>query len=121
MDRRCVDAVFHHPALHPFALSPCVQRAGDGADDTSGDVKRVLSAMAKDEAVADADAMKKAMKGLGTDDDALIDILADRSLAEIERMKVVFKRTNPENGDLAKWVIDDTSGDFREVMLSLRT
>ena len=77
--------------------------------------------MAKDEAVADADALKKAMKGLGTDDDALMDILADRSLLEIERMKEAFKRRNPENGDLGKWVIDDTSGDFREALMALRT
>jgi hypothetical protein len=90
-------------------------------DDTSGDLQRVLQAMAKDEAIADADALKKAMKGLGTDDDQLMDVLADRSLQEIERMKIAFKRRNPENGDLGKWVIDDTSGEFREVLLALRT
>ena len=77
--------------------------------------------MAKDEAAADADALKKAMKGLGTDENMLIDILADRSHTEIERMKTAFKRRNPDQGDLGKWIMDDTSGEFREVLLALST
>ena len=88
-------------------------------DDTSGDVKRVLTAMAKDEAAADADALKTAMKSVATSSDVLTDILCNRSLAEIDRIKAVFKRTNEEKGDLAKWVAADTSGDLRSILLAL--
>jgi annexin A7/11 len=86
-----------------------------------GDLQRVLQAMAKDEANADADAMKKAMKGAGTDEKELMHILAERSLVEIERMKAAYKRRNPEATDLAKWVADETSGQFRDILLALRT
>ena len=81
----------------------------------------VLEAMAKDEAIADADAMKKAMKGLDTDEKELVDILAERSLCEIERMKLAYKRRNPEREDLSVWLTKKTDGEFRQLLLALCT
>jgi len=60
---------------------------------------------------------RKAMKGVGTDERALIDVICTKSNEEMELLKkayeVLFKR------DLPKDVASETSGDFRRVLLSL--
>ncbi|GCC42518.1 hypothetical protein chiPu_0026560, partial [Chiloscyllium punctatum] len=45
----------------------------------------------KSPAALDAKELKDAMKGLGTDEDTLIEILATRSDRELQEIKVVYK------------------------------
>ena len=77
--------------------------------------------MARDEADADAVALHKAMKGFGTDDAALMDILVDRSPAEVQRISESFRNKFGSKGDLAAWIADDTSGNYKDVLLALGT
>lgn len=71
--------------------------------------------MKKDE--YDAYELKRAMRGLGTDEDAMIEILCSRSNAEIRAINAAYKllyRTNLEND-----IMSDTSGHFKRLMVSL--
>lgn len=65
----------------------------------------------------DASELKRAMKGVGTDEDAMIEILASRNNAQIrainETYKKLFKNT------LEKDIESDTSGHFKRLMVSL--
>jgi annexin A7/11 len=59
-----------------------------------------------------ADALRKAMKGFGTDEDALIRILAPMGPLEVESVKDAFRQNHKR--DLIKDVHSETSGYFRE-------
>lgn len=87
-------------------------------DDTSGDFQNVMVAMAQDPAEMDADALHKAMKGLGTDDDALIQILTTRSPSHLARVTAIFDKKYGKGG-LLKWIEDDTSGDYQRTLKAL--
>ncbi|KAL7988736.1 hypothetical protein Chor_007655 [Crotalus horridus] len=77
----------------------------------------VVLAMLKTPAEFDADELRYSMKGLGTDEDILIEILASRNNMEIKTInrqyQEAFKR------DLAKDIASDTSGDFQKALLAL--
>ena len=62
--------------------------------------------------------IRKAVKGLGTDEDALIEILTTRSPETIEKMKERYKLLYPGR-DMVEDIKDDTSGDFREILMVL--
>jgi annexin A7/11 len=59
-----------------------------------------------------ADVLRKAMKGFGTDEDALIRILAPMGPLEVESVKDAFKQNHKR--DLMKDVHSETSSYFRE-------
>lgn len=59
-----------------------------------------------------ADGLRKAMKGFGTDEKALIQILAPMGPLEINSVKAAFARNHRR--DLMKDVHSETSGYFRE-------
>ncbi|XP_063151204.1 annexin A1 [Candoia aspera] len=76
----------------------------------------VVLDMLKTPAQFDAEELRYAMKGLGTDEDILIEILASRNnreIREIARAYQGFKR------DLSKDIASDTSGDFQKALLAL--
>ena len=62
--------------------------------------------------------IRKAVKGLGTDEDALIEILATRSPETIEQMKSRYKDMFPGH-DMISDIKDDTSGSFWIVLKAL--
>ena len=62
--------------------------------------------------------LRKAVKGLGTDEDALIEILATRSPSEIEEIKRRYSEMYPGR-TLVKDIEGDTSGNFRKILVSL--
>lgn len=65
----------------------------------------------------DAYLLRKATKGLGTDEDVLVEILATRSNQEILEIKKVFKEEyETELEDVIK---DETSGDFTMALLAM--
>ncbi|KAM6902235.1 annexin A1-like [Xenentodon cancila] len=65
----------------------------------------------------DAYLLRKATKGLGTDEDVLVEILATRSNKEIEQIKVVFKEEYKT--ELEQVIKDETKGDFTEALLAM--
>ncbi|VDP75842.1 unnamed protein product [Echinostoma caproni] len=65
----------------------------------------------------DAMQLRKAVKGAGTDEDALIEILCSRTNEQIRKVKEAYKRMHDR--DLEKDVINDTSRYFKRILVSL--
>ncbi len=65
----------------------------------------------------DAEQCYKAIKGLGTDEDTLIEILGTRPNWMIKKIKDVYKNTY--NKDLEQAVIGDTSGTLQKLFVSI--
>jgi hypothetical protein len=65
----------------------------------------------------DARRLKEAMKGVGTDNTTLIDILAHRPRAHIQAIAAEYQKTYGK--ELITKIISDTSGHFRDVLVGL--
>jgi len=84
---------------------------------TSFNFKKTLSALLTHPAVFDAHCLKKAVKGLGTDEELLIEILCNRSNSELNQLKSAYQK---EFGvELEKDIVDDTSGDFKKIFINI--
>ncbi|XP_028434266.1 annexin A1a isoform X2 [Perca flavescens] len=82
-----------------------------------GDLEDVVLALLKTPAQYDAQQLKMAMKGLGTDEEVLIEILASRTNREILDIKKAYKEDYKK--DLESDIKGDTGGDFRTALLEL--
>uniref|UniRef100_A0A7N5JTK0 Annexin n=1 Tax=Ailuropoda melanoleuca TaxID=9646 RepID=A0A7N5JTK0_AILME len=80
-------------------------------------LENVVLAMLKTPAQFDAEELRYSMKGLGTDEDILIEILASRNNKEIRETGRVYQEVYKR--DLAKDIDSDTSGDFQKALLAL--
>lgn len=65
----------------------------DIESETSGNFKNLLVALVTDRAVFEAQWLNKAMKGLGTNEAVLIEILATRSNEDIYKIKQAYKKS----------------------------
>ena len=65
----------------------------------------------------DAYCLYKAMKGLGTNEGVLIEIIGTRNPLELQEIKDVFQQTYGKS--LEKWVESETSGNFRKLLIAL--
>ncbi|XP_077389035.1 annexin A6 isoform X2 [Festucalex cinctus] len=86
----------------------------------SGDVKNAFYAIVrsvKNQPSYFADRLYKAMKGLGTDDRALIRIMVSRSEVDLFNIRKEFKET--QDTSLHEFIKGDTSGDYRKTLLVL--
>uniref|UniRef100_A0A669B842 Annexin n=1 Tax=Oreochromis niloticus TaxID=8128 RepID=A0A669B842_ORENI len=86
----------------------------------SGDVKNAFYAIVcsvKNQPSYFADRLYKAMKGLGTDDRALIRIMVSRSEIDLFNIRKEFKETHDDS--LHEFIQGDTSGDYRKTLLIL--
>ncbi|XP_077418909.1 annexin A2b [Vanacampus margaritifer] len=83
----------------------------------SGSLEALMLGLMKSPAHYDALELKAAMKGLGTDEETLIEIVCSRNhrqMADIQKVyRDLFKK------DLEKDVAGDTSGDFAKLLLAL--
>jgi len=86
-------------------------------DELGGNLRRVMLGMFKSTVDYDCHELMGAMKGMGTDEDTLIEILGSRTNSEIEAIKPRFKELF--NKDLEAEVIDETSGDLKRLLVSL--
>ncbi|XP_069759019.1 little elongation complex subunit 2-like isoform X2 [Narcine bancroftii] len=80
-------------------------------------LKSVILGLLKPPAKYDALEMKKAVKGLGTKEDALIEILCSRTNVEIREMKKAYYEVYKK--DMISDIKGDTSGDFRKLLCAL--
>ncbi|KAG7271636.1 hypothetical protein CRUP_012156 [Coryphaenoides rupestris] len=83
----------------------------------SGDVKNAFYAIVrsvKNQPSYFADRLYKAMKGLGTDDRALIRIMVSRCEVDLFNIRKEFKETHDES--LHDFIQGDTSGDYRKTL-----
>ena len=86
--------------------------------ETSGNFKDLLVALCKSPVDYDCYELRRAVKGAGTDEDCLIEILCTRTNKQIEMIKSRYKEIFPGR-DVEKDVADDTSGDFKHLLISL--
>jgi len=82
-----------------------------------GHFGEALVALLKDPDLLDAEYLHKAMKGIGTNDTVLIEILATRTPDHIKKIKEAFVKKFGES--LEKWITEETSSDYRKYLLAL--
>ncbi|XP_056379156.1 annexin A1-like [Hyla sarda] len=98
------------------------QQTGKCLDDAlkkalSSHLEEVVLALMKTPAQYDAHCLKGAVKGLGTDEATLIEILVSRDNRELREINKVYKEEFKK--ELSKDVASDTSGDFQKALLAL--
>ncbi|GFO02310.1 Annexin [Plakobranchus ocellatus] len=89
----------------------------------SGDYKELVMALFVAPAEYDAWCIKEAIYGLGTDEQALIEILLTRTNEQIKEIRqaypnVVHKKKTAKQTQFEKDIKDDTSGDFKRLLIS---
>lgn len=83
----------------------------------SGSLEALMLGLLKSPAEYDAAELKASMKGLGTDEETLIELVCSRSNDEMLTIKKVYKDLFKK--DLDKDVAGDTSGNFAKLLLAL--
>ncbi|GAB5567222.1 annexin A6 isoform X1 [Prionailurus iriomotensis] len=91
----------------------------DLKSEISGDLARLILGLMMPPAHYDAKQLKKAMEGAGTDEKALIEILATRTNAEIRAICEAYKEDYHKS--LEDALSSDTSGHFKRILISLAT
>ncbi|XP_064608779.1 annexin A13-like [Liolophura sinensis] len=87
--------------------------------DLGGDFEKAVLAMFLSPAEYDAQELNRAMKRLGTKERILVEILGTRKNAEIAAIKAAYKAAY--SVELEADIRSETSGDFRELLLTLCT
>jgi len=85
--------------------------------ETSGHYEEFLRALIENKADYDAKLLKESVKGLGTDDDELIEVLCTRTNGELKAMKDAYKRLFKV--DAESDVKGDTSGDYKNLLMTI--
>ena len=83
----------------------------------SGNFESAVVALFQTPAEFDASSLYHAMKGIGTDEGTLIEIIGTRSSYQLEQIKQAFRIMY--NKDLIKWIESETSGGLRKLLTSL--
>ncbi|XP_054633334.1 annexin A2a [Dunckerocampus dactyliophorus] len=83
----------------------------------SGSLESVILGLMKSTCQYDASEIRGSIKGLGTDEETLIEILCSRSNSELQEIKQVYQELFKK--DLEKDVAGDTSGNFAKLLLAL--
>ncbi|KAB1269319.1 Annexin A2 [Camelus dromedarius] len=83
----------------------------------SGNLETVILGLLKTPAQYDASELKASVKGLGTDEDSLIEIICSRTNQELQEINRVYKEMYKT--ELEKDIISDTSGDFHKLTVAL--
>lgn len=89
----------------------------DLKSELTGNFENVMVSLMRPKNRFDAISLRKAMKGLGTDEGALIEILCTKTNQEIR--DVIREYKEEFDRDLVKDVKDDTSGDFKRMFVSI--
>nr|XP_056716072.1 annexin A4 [Euleptes europaea] len=92
---------------------------GDLKSELSGNLERAIVAMMTPSTLYDVQELKNAMKGAGTNEGCLIEILASRTNQEIQRINETYK--HQYGCTLEKDLVSDTSSKLRRVLVSLAT
>uniref|UniRef100_A0A8C2W9K5 Annexin n=1 Tax=Cyclopterus lumpus TaxID=8103 RepID=A0A8C2W9K5_CYCLU len=83
----------------------------------SGPLEALMLGLMKSTAHYDASELKASIKGLGTDEETLIEIVCSRNNKELEEIKKVYKEMFKK--EVEKDVAGDTSGDFAKLLQAL--
>jgi hypothetical protein len=85
----------------------------------SGKYRQVIKALLLESIAYDVEECHRAMKGAGTDEDALVEILCTRSNSDILKIKAAYKLKY--KSDLEDALVSESSGHFRRLLVSLST
>ncbi|XP_076990576.1 annexin A4 [Tamandua tetradactyla] len=91
----------------------------DLKSELSGNLERVIVGLTMPTVLYDVEELRRAMKGAGTDEGCLIEILASRSPEEIRRINQVYQQRFGRS--LEDDICSDTSFMFQRVLVSLAT
>ncbi|XP_073435602.1 annexin A2 isoform X1 [Dendrobates tinctorius] len=83
----------------------------------SGHLETLILGLMKPRSQYDASELKASMKGLGTDEDTLIEIICSRDNQELQAIQAAYRELFKT--ELEKDIVSDTSGDFRKLMVAL--
>jgi len=89
----------------------------DLKSELSGKFEDAMIALFKDPIEYDAECLYYAMKGAGTDESCLIEVIASRPNWLLQKIKLKYKELY--NKELEEDIIGDTSGDFQKLLLGL--
>ncbi|XP_063163771.1 annexin A11 [Candoia aspera] len=89
----------------------------DLKSELSGNFERTILAMMKTPVLFDVYEIKDAIKGAGTDEACLIEILASRSNSHIQEISRAYKTEHKKT--LEEAIRSDTSGHFQRLLISL--
>ncbi|MGH0163308.1 UNVERIFIED_CONTAM: hypothetical protein FKN15_060184 [Acipenser sinensis] len=89
----------------------------DLKSELSGNFEKTVLAMLKTPIMLDVYELKDAIKGAGTDEECLIEILSSRSNAEIQEINRAYKTEFKKS--LEEAIKSDTSGHFERLLVSL--
>ncbi|XP_064383973.1 annexin A4-like [Halichondria panicea] len=85
----------------------------------SGNFEDAVVALLKTPSEYDAFVVREAIKGVGTDEHALVEILCTRTNEQILAVKEQYKKDYGR--DLERDVVSDTSGNFKRLLVSMLT
>jgi len=88
----------------------------DLKSETSGNFEDAIKRMMYDRPHFDAYSLRKAMKGVGSDDSALIEIIVTKTNAEIAEIKSCYSEMFQRN--LEKDIVSETSGHFKRLLVA---
>lgn len=89
----------------------------DFASELSGDLKTAMLGLYTHPMEWASELINKSIKGAGTDDDALIEIIATKTSEELREIKEKYKIKYKT--ELEKDIKGDTSGDYQKLLLAL--
>ncbi|KAJ7383656.1 hypothetical protein OS493_026842 [Desmophyllum pertusum] len=89
----------------------------DLKSELSGNLEDCLLALLEPSVLYDAKCLRRAMRGAGTDEEALIDILCTRNNKEIDEIKRSY--TEYYKRDLEKDCVSETSGHYKRLLVSM--
>lgn len=85
--------------------------------ETSGNFENALVALLQDPVEYDSWLLHDSMAGLGTNDAELIEVLVSRHPDHLKKVVHFFREQHGKS--LEEWIAGDTSGDYKEYLLSL--
>lgn len=89
----------------------------DLKSETSGHLEDLIKRMLYDRPHFDAYSLRKAMKGIGSDDSALIEIICTKTNAEIKEIRAAYSEMF-DRRDLEKDIVSETSGHFKRLLVA---
>ncbi|XP_068183205.1 annexin A11a isoform X1 [Antennarius striatus] len=105
------------PLLRAYKTSYGKDLVKDLHSELSGDFRKLVLATLKTPSEFDAYELYSAIKGAGTDEACLIEILSSRSNSEIKEINRIYKQEYKKS--LEDSISGDTSGHFRRLLISL--
>lgn len=86
-------------------------------DELGGNLRKVVVGMYRTPIDYDCHELHGAMKGMGTDEDTLIEILATRDNSQLKQIKLRFKELFKK--ELEEEIIDECGGDLKRLLVSI--